>query len=677
MALSEKEEFELLSLEREKSRGSKQAETPKEKSFGEKAFEFAEPTVEALGTAGGAALGTALGPAGTVGGAGLGYAMSREAMRLAKEKMGYQPPRTGVALATEPAKDILLGGAYEAGGRALVEPIMRRGGQALAYLGEKAADFGRGAELKAGKIARQALGDDLSQARGVLKQASDDLTAAQALATIDPKTGKAVLTVPTAQALLQRAQARDPAFFEKLFGKQEAARMATLQSVARGADQTAAREAQAEMKRSFTETWLPKLKTELEAANIAGKEKPRLEGEAARMREAAKGKVEDVRRFTAAQPRAEAKARLDLIKRNLPVGATKYTYMGELGKRAEEVAKQAAEGSLRFGDAARFAEAASQSLEAHGLRPLTSESIISSVNQKLADPRMAGNRDVQKVLDRFKVDLQEWTNKGGVIDAFALDSIRKNSVNAAIRELYPQASSKSQKELAASVLESTRPLIIDAVERAGGTNYGQYLKDYAMAMQEIAQTKFGAEALRIYETNPKEFVRLVEGNAPETVEEIFGPGKYNLAKELSASIQARLGGVSQQLVREEAIKTQAQAGQKALGDLLEANVSKFKFPSFLSAKVTVGNAMLDALEKKLNKRTMEVLTEAAKSAPNFERLINQLPARERVEVLRVLNDPSTFAPVLRGAGGAVAGEKERPIPVPKTVTDMSPRLGVQ
>jgi len=83
----------------------------KEKSFGEKAFEVVEPAAEALGTIGGAALGTPLGPAGVVGGAGLGYAMTREAMRLGKEKLGYVEPRSLGESFKEPAKDILIGGS--------------------------------------------------------------------------------------------------------------------------------------------------------------------------------------------------------------------------------------------------------------------------------------------------------------------------------------------------------------------------------------------------------------------------------------------------------------------------------------------------------------------------------------------------------------------------------------
>jgi hypothetical protein len=650
---------------------------PRQPSFGEKALEFVEPTVEALGTAGGAILGTPLGPAGTVGGAGLGYGISREAMQLAREKLGYAQPRTTEQLVTEPLRNIVTGATMETGGRLAGRALEKLSGKGAELVGGF-RDFFK-PEVRAGKIAREALGQDLAKARQVLSQAADDLSTSQALASIDPKTGKPVLNAPAAQALLQRAASRDPKFFSTLLGEQEAARLQQLQRVAGGSDQTAARAAQEEMKRLLNERLIPVLETELGAANIAGKLAPKFESEAGRMGEAAAAKVQDVRRFTAAGERAVQNAKKQMSPSGLPV-PVRYTYMGELADRAERVATQAAEGSLRFGEAKRFAEAARQSLGAHGLRPLESAPVVARIGQKLRDPSLAGNVDVERSLTRVASDISKWTNGGGVIDAFALDSIRKNSVNAAIKELYPTADAKAQKALAAKVLETIRPVIIDAVEEAGGTGYRQYLRDYSLGMQRIAQNKLGAEALQIYQTNPKAFVDLVEGNAPEVVERIFGAGNYNFAKEMSLNAQQALRKVAGEVKRGEAIKEQATLGEKRLSEILKEHAGTLRLPSFLSVKVTTTNALLDALENRLSKKTLGALTEAAKSAQNFERLINTLPAAERGEVLKALRDPATFREIQRKAGGAIAGvsDRDRSVPPPSGaagINDMSPRLG--
>ena len=64
--------------------------TPAQPSFGQRAMNIIEPTVEMLGAAGGGMLGTPLGPAGIVGGAGLGYGLAKGGMRTLKTALGYE-----------------------------------------------------------------------------------------------------------------------------------------------------------------------------------------------------------------------------------------------------------------------------------------------------------------------------------------------------------------------------------------------------------------------------------------------------------------------------------------------------------------------------------------------------------------------------------------------------------
>jgi len=632
-----------------------QFEKPAEKSTGQKIYEYAEPVAETVGAIGGGIAGSALGPVGSVAGAGLGYGGAKAGMRGLGQMLGYEPTSSKSTLQTLPTAakqavgDIATGATYEMGGQL--------GGKLIGSAAQKIGnltDIFRGdtAALKAGKIARESLGSDLPKARQILSQASDDISASQALAIIDSKTGKAVLNAPVAQALLQRAEARDPTFFTNLFGQQEASRLKTLQQIAGGTDQTAAREAREILKKELNDRLIPVLETELNAANIAGKLKPKFETEASRMGGAATSKVQDVRRFVAAIGRAKDLALQNVIERGLPTSTARYTYIGELAKRADEIANQAANASLQFGNAARFADAATQSLEAHGLRPLTTDSILASLAAKMRDPSMAGNQDVAKVLERVGSDIQKWTRNGGVIDAFALDSIRKNSVNSVIRDLYPQASSKQQKELAASVLSQVRPLLIDAIENAGGTGYRQYLQDYSIGMQQIGQTKLGAEALKIYQSSPQEFVKLIEGNNPELIEKVFGPGSYNILKEMSQNTMAKLQSVATQVQRGQVIGEQATAGKEALSNLLKENVSKFKIPHFFSAKATASNAMLDAIENRVNKKTMQELTKAARTAKSFDDLLSKLPTREKNEFIKAVNDPATFQNISKTITGA-------------------------
>jgi hypothetical protein len=581
------------------------------------------PTVEALGAAGGGILGTPLGPVGAVGGAGLGYGIANRLLRGADVALGNAPPETATNALLNAGKDVLTGATFEAGGQFVAPYISKAVG--------KIADLRQMPQQRAADMARQALGPDLPQALDLLKNARAGLTAGQATADI---------TSPTWQALVDRALQRDPRFLMNLKESQGESSLAALQRLVGGATQTEARGAQETAKTELNKALIPVLKTELNAANIAGEKLPALEAEAKRMADAAAAKVEDVRRFNAAKERAPSNPAAANFYNPIfmPRLAAQQTYVGgDLARKAEEVIAQAADASLPFGEASRFAQAAADSLAAHGLTPLKPDSVIRNISASLKNPELAGNRDVATVLKRVSDDIQQWTDKGGVIDAFALDSIRKNSVNGAIRDLYPQANSKAQKELAAKVLESVKPAIVEAIEKAGGTGYGAYLEAYALGRQAISQKKLSTEALHLFESNPKQFVELVRGNKPDEVEKIFGPSSYDIAKEMSNRAMGVLRGVAGRVERNEAVKEQVSAGQDALRQLLQSNVSGIRLPSFLDVKATTANAALDVLEKKIGDKTMKILTEGLKSGKSAEALLRTLPGSERVRVLQVLS----------------------------------------
>jgi response regulator of citrate/malate metabolism len=305
---------------------------------------------------------------------------------------------------------------------------------------------------------------------------------------------------------------------------------------------------------------------------------------------------------------------------------------------------------LRFGEAARFHEAALQSLEAHGLKPLTADSIVAQINRKLADPKIGPNEYVAKSLNKIKESLKEWTNNKGVIDAWALDNIRKNTNHMVETLLPPGTDPATVKRVAALVTEQVRPLLIDAMEAAGGTGYRKYLEDYSKGMQSIGQSKLGAEMLRLYQTSPEEFVKFVEGNKPQEIEKIFGAGSYNIFKEMSANTQSRLGEISTAIKREGVIKEQASAGQRRLQDILEGSVGWWKKIPLLSGGIKGRTAaeIVTSLEQKVDKKTMDALTEAAKSAKNFDELLSKLPQDAKSDAMQALMSLSAQAGVVSG-----------------------------
>lgn len=582
------------------------------------------PTVETVGAVTGGLLGTPLGLAGIVGGSGLGYGISKELIESADVGLGLKPPRQGSALVTEPLRNVVEGATYEAGGR-VVAPYVAKGVNKLIDLG-----LGSPAQLKAATIAKSSLGNDIPQVLNTLKNASPDASVAEITASIEN---------PTWQALIQEALERDPQFLRKsqLFGESESVK--ALAKLAGGENAAEVRAVLDNAKKALNVTTTPQREAALSRANL-GKDVAEYEATAGKLSEEAAAKVADVRRLINAGELAEAAGRLELIKKGIPVGFSRYTYKGELAVMADRWASDAATASLDLGQGARFNQAAADSLKSFGIQPLKTNSLVASIQGITQNPKFAGNRDLLSSVETVADDIARWTDKNGVIDANALEAIRKNSVNGVIQRLYPNADATTQKRLASDVLSSIKPLIDDAIEETGGQGWKKYLSNYREGMQKIAERKLTGEALRLWKTNKDEFVRLVQNESPEDVEKILGVGRYDIAKELSDGALDVLRQQANKRMTQLSVQSQITQGQKALSDLIKQNTSVMRFPSLLNVFATAGNKVLTEYEKAIGVKTMKILTDAMKTPQGAANLLETLPQAEKSRVTELLLDPS-------------------------------------
>jgi hypothetical protein len=488
------------------------------------------------------------------------------------------------------------------------------------------------ANVKAGDIARQAAGDSINQIRAANGVAPLDINAAQAAYGIDND---------VYQAFLGFVSGKDKSsYYRVLKDTQKTDQLNQLARLAGGPSLTENLTSVKEFKNALNNLMTPIRETELIASNIAGTTGAKLEQEARALGQVATDKVQDVRRFVAAGDRASDLATQNVVERGLPTSTARYTYIGELADKADEVASKAAEGSLIFGQAAQFKQAAFDSLAANGLKPLTAKSVVDRVNGILRNPEFAGNDEIKASVKKLNKDIFEWTNNKGIIDGFALDSLRKNSVNAAINKLHPGLDQAAKKNLAAKVMADLKNPIINAIEEAGGTGYGQYLRDYAANAQLIDRRKFAGKALEMFDTSPDEFIRLVKGNNPDAVEKVFGPGSFNIFKEMGADIKP-MQQIADELTRDIKLAEQAKAGAKALG--FEDESFAKKIPGFVGVKTAVLKQVIRAVEDKVNSKTIEVLANAAKSGKSMNEILDTLPADERIKVLKAFKDISNVA----------------------------------
>jgi hypothetical protein len=587
---------------------------------------YAAPTLEAMSAVIGAGAGAPLGPLGMAGGAGLGYGIARELISGGNRLAGLEPPRQGAAIVAEPLQNVAEGATMEVGGRVVGDIVGKAAG--------KVTDVFRAPELKAARIARESLQQDVPAVLNALRAAPANQTAAQATANI---------TNPTWQALIERRLAADPKFTLTLKNMNEKDAVNELAKIAGGVTETDIRAASEATKRNVTAVTTPMRDTALSRANL-GQDVADLEARSANLSQQAAAEVQKVRELVNAGKIAEAAARLELVKKGLPVGLTKYTYKGDLARMADEWASQAANGSLDLGQGARIAQGAADSLRSAGVKPLNAPALVTKIKSVATNPEFAGNDVMSTAVKNVADDIAKWTTSGGLIDAVALDAIRKNSVNAAIRQLNPGADATTQRNLAAGVLTKLKPIVDNAIESAGGVGYKDYLAKYSEGMASIAEQKLAGKALELFRTNKNEFVKLVEGNAPDQVEKILGPGSYNIAKDVSNKTLDVLRDQAAKVVRDANITGQAAEGKEALVALLSQQQPGWRLPSFFSAKVTATNAAMDALERKIGNKSMKILTEAFKTPQGAANLLQTLPAAESNRVLKVLSDSSNWKP---------------------------------
>jgi hypothetical protein len=450
-------------------------------------------------------------------------------------------------------------------------------------------------------------------------------------------------------ALSELAAKRDTEnFYNNLATLQEQDRVNELARLAGGANLAEARGTREETKAALSGLTAPMRETELAAANTAGQMGPGLRAEQQRMAEAATQKVEDVRRFTAAQDRAvelgqQLGQRMKYSVGQPPVPypepriSGRFTYAEDLKNRAEQVAEQSAAASLRFGDVARERQLRLDSLAAHGLKPLDTDTIVSSISAKLNDPKIGVPDINSKVLTKVSNKIKTWTEKNnGVIDADALYEIRKSAVNDAIDTLMRGENTAAKAKRAAEVLSEVRPLIDDAIEKAGGTDWRNYLNTFQTGMKDIERQRLSAAAMEMYKKDPQQFIELVRNNRPDVVEEAFGPGAYDIVKEMGAKRIVPMEKIAAEKVRDTEIAKAATAGREGLELILEKNAPKIRLPNFLSLPATVGNKTLEILEKKLDRKTMMILQDGFRSGADLNKLIAKVPAKDRPVVLATL-----------------------------------------
>jgi len=509
----------------------------------------------------------------------------------------------------------------------------------------KDAFTGQLAAVKAGKISREVAGDRIGAIRAALAAAPDDLTAAQAAAGVQKNAFQALGAFASKTddiSLKLKQQASDD--------------LALLQRMAEGGNETEARAAYEASINRLNQLTQDMRNVELGAANQAAQTinqlAPQAQQRQAGMVNALRGGIPvgpPLPGQAVISPATEAAQQAATAAKGKPGFLTAGTRSQEWQETSDIFADIAKQRRAEAG----FLERQIGSLEDYGLRPLDAGGITAAIDAKLATPGLRASSNMTKVLEAVKDDIANLTAKGGgVIDAHDLYTLRKEGINERIMQILGQTDPKISAKVTRSVLQEVRPLIDDAIEKAGGTGWRDYLKTYAQGMQAIDQKAMAAQAAKLFKDSPQEYVRLVRGNNPDAVETIFGPGSYDIFKEMGSKMPT-LEKLAVGVERTKQMGEAATAGAEKFTSVVEDIGRSFpRLPSLLRRDVTIGNVTFDELEKRLNKKVALKLQEGMLSGKSALEMLNTLPASERAGVLRILTDPSRYGKV--GAAAARA-----------------------
>lgn len=534
--------------------------------------------------------------------------------------------------------------------------------------------------IPAGKIVRDTLAEHFDPALAALRAAPNDgRTAVQVLADAG------VPDVPAFAALANLTQKASPSTaFKALTNAQQKAQEQILSTLSGGTNQTAAQTAVNETRAAVNAGTTPLREAALGEAN-RGRQIPQLEAAAARGEAAASGLVGDVRRLnTASELATEQRRGIQAGETINAAPASPNATPVDLGVRAERganlaevgnvAAQRAANWSLALGSAARDSRAAADVLRSQGIQPLDTTALTGKLQGILRDPRLAANGDVETVVPSLVNKINQWTTEGGgVIDANALDAIRKFGVTDALRKAMPGADERAIKAAAVSVLSKINPLIDDAIEQAGGKGWREYLATHSKGMNIVNQQRMAATAQDLYRTDKPAFVELIHGNNKAAVQDIFGPGKYDIATQMGDQYPA-LKKVADQTARDLGIEASAVKGATAARNIINDRTGGFTSLPRIGKGLRASSSAQDMFDAALSRNTQKTLFSALQSGQSAAALLDKLSAAERSKLtgifggrtgtLRYLNS------VFTGTSGATTAAASRTPEKPKNA--MSP-----
>lgn len=441
-------------------------------------------------------------------------------------------------------------------------------------IGGRIVDMFRSDKVRAAQMFREALGTDLEAARAAFaNMAPDDQRMARQI-LIDEK-----IEPDTFMALGADVERLKPTDVRLKLEAEDAARNAALAEAAGGGTATETRAAVETGRKNVSAEMTPQREAALGQANVAGAIVPDAERLAAAIRQRADEMTASgfVPRMRGLAERSSEQAQImgdnpalfpdmENIQRTRGIA-------GAADTRADDYMQQ----QIALRTRASALEDAASQLAAEGMAPLKVAPIVQQIRIMANQPGTRASKLQRNALTSIADHLEGLANRDGVINAKDLYQVRKTELNDTISSLLSgQQPSSGVKEAASGLLGQIKPMIDDAIEKAGGAGWKDYLAKSATGYQQVAQQELAGHAAGLARAkNPDEFLALMGGERPKAVEAIMGLGQYDInALSADPARYLALKNAENQFLGRNRMGELAQSGAVAANKLMASETPK-------------------------------------------------------------------------------------------------------
>lgn len=186
--------------------------------------------------------------------------------------------------------------------------------------------------------------------------------------------------------------------------------------------------------------------------------------------------------------------------------------------------------------------------------------------------------------------------------------------------------------------------------------YGQARQTFAQLSEPVNQSQVLGEMASVLAKpgggeRAAPFLNVMGRGEQAMLKRATGFPRYSgLSDVLTAPGQmATVNKIAGELGRDAQLNRLAAQGGEELSNIIQDATPKFNFPPSLSTKIAVARQGLREFEGKVNKATLAALTEGMKSGASANAMLDMLPAKERVKVLRIMTNSPTWNPQLTAA----------------------------